>query len=198
MTRTPLIAAAAALTLAAAMPATGATVQTVADGGVVCDSFNNLSAATKANCSSNANFDFGQSAGAGDALTFEGSGTLFGFVRDRSGTSNRYADAVTITLEKAATLTFSIFNTDPIFKGTLEFTGQVFANPVFDVNNTTVAFSVDAGTYVFDFDATKPNETQDNTTEYALSVSAVPLPASSLLLLAGVGGIAAMRRRKKS
>lgn len=54
-----------------------------------------------------------------------------------------------------------------------------------------------AGTYTLTFDASGSSESLGGLID-DISVSVVPLPASALLLLGGLGGLAAMRKRRKS
>jgi len=61
-------------------------------------------------------------------------------------------------------------------------------------------FMVNPSYYVLMFDDLTGSNTDRDFDDLVIGVqvSAVPLPASSLLLLAGVGGLAAMKRRKKA
>lgn len=188
----------AALALAAAMTApASAAVINIASGETQCDSYNSMSVATRAACATNVNIDLGQPPST-DVVNFSGSGgTLLGWVQDQRRNTGLYADAATVNLATKSLLTFTIFNFDAIFRGTLDFAGIV-VDQQFDSGFTTMQFMASAGSYSFEFDAADPNERRSNTTEYTLEVAAVPLPAAGLLLAGALGGLGLMRRRKKS
>ena len=192
VTRTLLAAA-----FSAALPFTvSAASITIADGDTWCDSAN-LLVSTASCVNPGSREDLGQSA-ANDDVTFLGEGAILGFVRDKQGTSDRYADAAEITLTQDSMITFSLVApTHDIFTGTLNFGSQV-SDAVFDATSDALTFFAAAGTYTFSFDATKPDERKDNTTQYLFEVAAVPLPASALLLIGGVAGLGFVRSRKKS
>jgi hypothetical protein len=64
-------------------------------------------------------------------------------------------------------------------------------------SGTALIFSAGPGDYVFQIDGSGPNASGSGVGLYDVRVSAVPLPAAGWLLIAGVGGLAAMRRTKK-
>lgn len=179
-----------------AAPVSAATVN-IADGETWCDSADKL--LNTSVCSNPLGTDdLSQTVGS-DSITFAGSGSLWGFVQDGDGQSSNWADAAMVTLSSASKITISLEEpTDALFDGSFSFGDLVFADSVLDASNSSLTFSVEAGTYAFLFDATAPNQDIANTSEYSLSVAAVPLPAGGLLLLSALGGLVSAQRRKKA
>jgi hypothetical protein len=72
-----------------------------------------------------------------------------------------------------------------------DFTTDVTSGP-------EVIFSAGPGNYVFQVDGSGSNASGSGVGLYDIRISAVPLPAAGWLLLAGVGGLVAVRRRKNA
>lgn len=191
----------------AAFGATGASALTlnIGDGAVGCES--GYASINGISCGSTIG-DIGNGFG-GDAINFAGEGLLLGYVADASGSSNNYGDGAMVTLAEAGELVFSIFGGSQSFDGTVSigetltslstFVFQYQATTANPVNTSQSLGTFAAGTYFFKFDATAPvNNPSRDDSFYSLEVTAVPLPASALLLLAGAGALAGMGRKKKS
>lgn len=104
-----------------------------------------------------------------------------------SGFVSEVADA-----EKTAT--FSLLDADNGFAvlQSMSFSTDITAGP-------ESIFSTGAGNYVLKIDGSGPiNSPGRGVGLYDIEISAVPLPASAFLLLAGVAGLGAVSRRKKS
>jgi len=132
-------------------------------------------------------------------LSFLVSGSLLGFVADDTGTDNSYyPDYATITLAHDSVITMSLISPDDGFDTSFQF-GSAFAGPItLDGSSLSYSFTAAAGSYFFDIDATNPtNGATRVETSYELDIQAVPLPAGFALMLTGMGGFAAMRRKKK-
>lgn len=67
----------------------------------------------------------------------------------------------------------------------------------FDNDDTDLIFSVGPGDYLFEINGRGQGNTGRTAALYDVEISAVPLPASSLLLLGGLGALGAMRRKAK-
>ena len=129
-----------------------------------------------------------------DALTFS-FGTFFSapvtvWEVTGGGTSNPgYVESLTITLMNSITnnsVIGSLVNVDGVGDGPNRW------KVVYDASGDAVFDSI---TFVDTSDLTGKRDGFDID---AVAVSAVPLPAGALLLLGGLGGLAAMRRRKKA
>lgn len=89
-----------------------------------------------------------------------------------------------------------VYGVDGIFK-------DIVSGPTSDLKRgewteVTQEFTVGDGTETLFFSAVAGGSSTLGGLIDNVSISAVPLPASSLLLLAGLGGLGAMRRRKKA
>lgn len=104
---------------------------------------------------------------------------------------------------------FSIVGDEGATDGLIAMNGSVTGAPndVYQVGQwteVTAMFSIQtAGSYLLSFFGAGAENEQNNCGDCGalidnVSISAVPLPASSLLLLAGLGGLGAMRRMKRS
>ncbi|MEM9437147.1 MAG: hypothetical protein AAGA15_08905 [Pseudomonadota bacterium] len=165
------------------------------DGGVGCESAGRF--VDNSACLGTGTADLAQSLASGDTVTFEGAGTLFGWIKDAASSGSSFIDAAFITLVEPSEVTFTLSDIDPGFDGSLTF-GP--ASPtIVDAFSGPLSFELDAGTYEFIFDAAAPDTVGfSTTTEYELSVAptlaAVPLAASGLLLLGALGFLGLWRR----
>lgn len=68
---------------------------------------------------------------------------------------------------------------------------------VYDNDESALIFSVGPGDYLFEINGRGQGNTGRTAALYDIEISAVPLPASSLLLLGGLGALGALRRKAK-
>lgn len=135
------------------------------------------------------------------AFDIAGHTQVFGSIRDQEGRNGKFQDAWKFTYDKAYNVTFSWENVrfedvnDKNFRGTLFLNGD----DVQDVSQSgSITFWNRTGMDSFVLDAATPDALKEENLRWTVEVSAVPLPAAGWLLLAGVGGLAAMKRKKRS
>ena len=104
------IIAAGALAIATSFAAPAFAV-TVADGETFCESQGNLTISASS-CLLGGNADFPTTISGAPTLTFEGSGTILGFVADDGGPSSNFGDFATIILEKDSIIDFTLLGSE--------------------------------------------------------------------------------------
>ncbi|MEM8617683.1 MAG: VPLPA-CTERM sorting domain-containing protein [Pseudomonadota bacterium] len=192
------------------MPANAATFTLEADG-VLCEGPGNL--LPRPQCDGVETFQDGPTTGNGELIHLDleigEHGTIFGGVRGRDDLefSDRFqlvgSGMYKLTLE-AIGFRFEPEGDGPA--GTEMFDATWFLD---DVDSGTIG-NLDGlptmlmavvefdGILQFDLTAAGGNAADNSIMEYSLKIEAIPLPAAAWMLLAGVGGLAAMKRRKKA
>ncbi|WP_282128921.1 VPLPA-CTERM sorting domain-containing protein [Roseobacter litoralis] len=196
-----------AATFALGTTLTGASAATLNNGGSVCEGPGSL-LAPGVGAACDATFgDGGQADGPTVDINFSGTGAgvVFGGIRGLD--NNRYLDVFDLQGSGEYRLTLSsiritdssrnVISPEAPFDATWILGGLTIGT----ISNLVVpgVYSlttvVDLSTLTtFSLDASGGGATDGNVMEYRLDIAAVPLPASALLLLAGVGGLGAMRR----
>lgn len=90
------------------------------------------------------------------------------------------------------TATFNLLDADNGFSVVSTLTA-----PTDITSGPSLLFSAGPGNYVLQVDGSGANAAGNGVGLYDIRISAVPLPASALLLIFGVGGLGAMSRRKR-
>ena len=104
---------------------------------------------------------------------------------------------MTVKLDKDSDINFSLFGSDDDIDVSFFFGPAGSLGTTVNANGSASLFAT-AGTYIFGVDATSPTDSLVRLeTSYSLNITAVPLPASGLMLLAGLGAIGVARRRRK-
>lgn len=148
-------------------------------------------------------------------LTAGGDFTIWGSVTHRNTNQNKYKDGWTMDFGTGYDLAFAwqnVLNTPLRFLIRMDSLGGTATNaPGYFADRSSGALgtgSLDiggfmgtvSGLWAISIDPIwgdeKPTETMN--WQFSGTVAAVPLPASGLLLLAGFGGLAAMRRKRKA
>lgn len=175
------LAAATAAACAMSAPVSAATV-TIENGQTFCESYSRLDA-LKGTCdlTQSSSFDLDNHAPHDDSLAFAGSGSLTGYVK------TPYSDFANISLAFDSIVTLTLFEVTESFAGLFSF-GDAYSDYQLSEGDT-VSFKAAAGSYDFGIEAL------GGESRYTLEVAAVPLPAGVFLLLGGLGGLAAIRRK---
>ncbi|GIT89288.1 VPLPA-CTERM sorting domain-containing protein [Roseobacter sp. OBYS 0001] len=193
-----------AATFALGATLTGASAATLNNGGSVCEGPNSL---LPLGVSCDATFgDGGQANGPTVNINFSGtgSGVVFGGIRGLD--NNRFLDVFNLQGPGEYRLTLSSIRITDTNRNVqtpespFDATWMLGTSTIGTISNlvspevyslTTV---VDLSTLTtFSLDASG-GATDGNVMEYRLDIAAVPLPASAFLLIAGIGGLGAMRR----
>ena len=180
-----------------AMSSLPAAAKTVSVGGTLCESLgaSTYTATSVGGCDKTIG-DLANSA-PGNSVNFLGEGTLYGYVADKAGTNNTlYPDYAQITLATDSVITFTLFNTDKAFDALLSF--GTFTQLV-NQTTSTVSFIAKAGLNSFILDTTADpaiNHQAKNGSDYMIEIAPVPLPAGALLMLTGIGGLLAARKKR--
>ncbi|MEM9394486.1 MAG: VPLPA-CTERM sorting domain-containing protein [Pseudomonadota bacterium] len=149
------------------------------------------------------NFQFNDFNATGPTVDIVGHTLVFGSITDQPGTNGLYQDGWTFEYlgdPSEYNVTFRWVDVGTGNNG--NFDGSLLLNDVdvLDVNGGSGEFTFWArsGMDSFVLDAADPDGTSRENLRWSVEVSPVPLPAAGWLLLAGVGGLAAMKRKKRN
>ncbi|MGI3212174.1 VPLPA-CTERM sorting domain-containing protein [Roseovarius tibetensis] len=145
--------------------------------------------------------------GGGDKITFDQSLTVVGTQNDLTDDNSIFGDIAFDTFSSVMFASYNKvlerFNAD----GTSEKKGfNRYVGLAFDELGELFGVSRGGGIFALDFDAGSSTQTSGISSDVlggaeltdAASVAPVPLPAAGWLMIAGLGGLAALRRRKRA
>lgn len=141
--------------------------------------------------------DFNTSVG-DPTLTIGGDTTIFGYVAHQANSTSNWLDGW--SMDFGSETYAGVFNWDrvsDVFEGTLTVGSTVYT--IDDVAGGTIDLGDLTGLVSFSLDPVAGTHTggERATWDLSVSVSAVPLPAGAFLMLSGLAGFAAMRRKSK-